>query len=216
MYQLQLDARPARMPTVRRRRLVDGIYLIYLAKIFRIDSRTEALWDLADGTRTIADLLTVANLELGLGMSLEELIQILLKLQGCGFIESLNGRLFPPLPPEDCLRDDGAALHHFIDSLPLVAERSHEGYAEAFKLLNNRLLRIGYEAYFAIHGKWTRLSEDKYRRQWCSLFIACGEGAITAWRNELKITEAKLDLQRGFCQLRYLDAFYEGPLDSRI
>lgn len=219
MPNLDWTARPRRMFYVRRRVLNGGIYLVHLAKIYRLNRDNDRVWWMCDGEHAIDDIVTEIRKTVTHG-DLETLVEwvcgTLLFFQNNSLIGPLYAESYSDLPLERYdWRVSPELVALVLSRRPQVRGDGIAVRDETLRPFVDRVFRLCYESYFAAHGQWSALQEHAFRNYWEESAVIDLEKAADEWADVHQVKSLFFEIDRGFCRMEYAGTVYEGFVGHR-
>lgn len=210
MPELDLNTRPLRHFSVRRRVLKEGVYLIRLTQLVKLNEASDRLWRMCDGAHSIADIAIESD-----GMDLQWVCTTLLILQNAGMLAPLHVEAAPTLPAERFDWEASPALQGLLATAVELVDGASGGAVRELPACVDRVFRLSYEAYFARYGTLYNLNESAFRTYWVEQFLQDPVAAARQWLDQFDLKSLHVDAERRFCRVGYGDVVYEGYLGHR-
>ncbi len=218
MPSLDWTVRPRRMFYVRRRALQNGVFLVHLAQIYKLNPASDCLWQLCDGNnnlRHIVDEMVVAASDQPYETTMEWVCSTLLFMQRAVLIAPLYAECHRALPAE---RYDWPFAEELCVLVRAVCPEFDNGMVienNVFQAFVDRIFRLCFESYFARNGQWFGLGEEAFRNYWIEAAQIDLTRTVAEWKDTYGIKSLFFDFERGFCRMAYTNTVYEGFIGHR-
>lgn len=210
---------PRRAFYVRKRRTGAHVYLIHIAKLYRIDDLGEAIWNLCDGETPVTDMLArlaplfpqTNGIEL-----LQAVVRSLLFMSQQALIEPWDAPVLPPALDYAEFNKPLAALmqtSHHEAALPWEKELTRK----TAEKVQNRFYRICYEAYWAAAPDRRRvLNERAFRNRWAERFLLDADIVARAFADQFDVKRWRFSPAENRIIMVRGGSVYEGDVDNRL